>query len=80
MGDEADVDVSAAVAEWVGVMKSAANACTVSARSVLIVGVAEPAPPFFRIWRSEAYNFWFVELTIRNGSPKAIPQVSRRMR
>jgi hypothetical protein len=49
-GEGRTVDVAETVAAWVAVVKSVAKASIVSARSVLIVAVADP--PVFGIMRS----------------------------
>ena len=79
LGEAADMAVLVLVPGSVAVVKSAAKACTVSALSVLIVGVTDPLPAF-TIMRSAAYNFWLVELTIKNGRPNATTHVTRSMR
>jgi hypothetical protein len=73
------VGVSVPVAVLVGVVNIVANACIVSARSVLRVGVAA-VPPVFGIMRSGSYSVPGVAAReTMKGKPNANTQVLRRI-
>ena len=72
-----DVNVLVTVGVFVGVVNIVANACIVSALSVLRVGVAV-FPPVFGITRSGSYNLSEFKLETMKGKPNAMRQLLMR--
>jgi hypothetical protein len=75
LGATVAVVVSVAVGTGVSVKNRVANACIVSACSVLLVGVAEP-PPVFGIMMSGSYSLDVAEAETMNGRLNAIAQAA----